>query len=81
MTEERRVTNFAFGLARLQVAWVGSVENGRFAHLALPPTMDGLSLMKLSTQRLSQVRRGACRAQREITGNRGKAPTMTSDCV
>ncbi len=36
-------------------AWIGAAEGGRFAHVALPPGLDGAGLMKLGTMRLSQL--------------------------
>ena len=46
------------------VAWIGAVEGGRFAHVALPPGLDGAGLMKLSTMRLSQLFDGTLREGR-----------------
>jgi len=46
------------------VAWIGAVEGGRFAHVALPPGLDGAGLMKLSTMRLSQLFDGTLRQGR-----------------
>lgn len=57
------------------VAWIGAVEGGRFAHVALPPGLDGAGLMKLSTMRLSQLFDGNLREARGE--NEGAAWTET----
>jgi len=46
------------------VSWLGSADGGRFAHVALPPGLDGAGLMRLSTLRLSQLFEGTLRAAR-----------------
>ena len=45
-------------------AWVGAAEGGRFAHVALPPGLDGAGLMKLGTMRLAQLFDGDLREAR-----------------
>mmetsp|Transcript_26661 Transcript_26661/g.63188 ORF Transcript_26661/g.63188 Transcript_26661/m.63188 type:complete len:569 (-) Transcript_26661:965-2671(-) len=54
-------------------AWLGAAEGGRFAHIALPPGLDGAGLMKLSTLRLSQLFEGTLRQARGA--NEGSAWT------
>ena len=44
--------------------WVAAAEGGRFAHLVLPPGLDGAMLLKLGANRLSQLFAGTQRAAR-----------------
>ncbi|KAK3282693.1 hypothetical protein CYMTET_9579, partial [Cymbomonas tetramitiformis] len=59
------------------VLWVAAVEEGRFAHLALPHGLDGKGLLKLSAMRLSQLFEGETRVARNM--EEGSAWTLTGD--
>jgi hypothetical protein len=57
--------------------WIATVEGGRFAQLALPPGLDGKSLLKLSTLRLSELFEGTMRQSR--AENEGSSWTVGAD--
>lgn len=60
-------------------AWLREAENGRFAHVVVPPALTGKQLLQCSPQALSDLFEGALRTAR--ADNEGEAWTVQVDDV
>lgn len=61
------------------LAWLQEAENGRFAHVVVPPNLDGRRLLSTSSQGLSDLFEGALRRAR--VDHEGEAWTVQVDNV
>lgn len=61
------------------LAWLQEAENGRFAHVVVPPSLDGKCLLGTSQQGLAELFDGALRAAR--AGDEGEAWTVHAEGV
>lgn len=61
------------------LAWLGEAENGRFAHVVVPPDLNGQRLLGTSPQGLSEMFEGALRRAR--VDHEGEAWTVQVDNV
>jgi kinesin family protein 2/24 len=61
------------------LAWLAEVENGRFAHVVVPPQLNGRQLLETSPQGLSELFAGALRSAR--TAQEGEAWTVQVENV